>query len=583
MFPYLLISSAWAATVNGGIQVAAFPSALEFAGEALTGQTLNVSEDEVSGADVACYDTVGIQDFNVAVPLDAVELEYNDDTLIVDIHFGRIHGEGMILFGADDDTWDACPSFDTAINSVSLERGRLLVEFAAGMSDGEFILEIVETPTFTGDLETDIDWVPDALVLAFVEDTIFDTVEDLIVERVPEIAMGLLGNSLYAGQIGDIELDVQLSDVQMQNALMIGMDVDAAWLGEGCPVSGVLEEPGGLSPRVDFGTNVESDIAVAITEHQINRLFFGAWEDGLLCFEAGPLYAAVETIEDLLGETIPNSDVELSFNRAPQFQIDEGRMTMVIDGLHLGVFGDVNGEQQSIVGLDASLRLAMEIRVDRTLSSFVFDLTSVDLDLETLVADPLISDRDAVSERLIAFLEGWAMATLADRIADVPIYGNLFEMAGIFLRVDQTRATQGAVQVFGTLYESDDPEVDTEPPDTQARISKANASKVHLAWNAVDNRDGPFAYSWRIDSGSWSYWSSEDGDSFATPDPGEHIIEVRARDAWLNVDLTPSVILFEVDTPADKNGCGCASARSGFGALPAFLCALFLGVGRRRE
>lgn len=225
----------------------------------------------------------------------------------------------------------------------------------------------------------------------------------------------------------------------------------------------------------------------------------------------------------------------------------------------------------------------MEIRVDRTLSSFVFDLTSVDLDLETLVADPLISDRDAVSERLIAFLEGWAMATLADRIADVPIYGNLFEMAGIFLRVDQTRATQGAVQVFGTLYESDDPEVDTEPPDTQARISKANASKVHLAWNAVDNRDGPFAYSWRIDSGSWSYWSSEDGDSFATPDPGEHIIEVRARDAWLNVDLTPSVILFEVDTPADKNGCGCASTRSGFGALPAFLCALFLGVGRRRE
>jgi len=583
MFPYLLIGSAWAATVNGGIQVAAFPSALDFAGEALTDQTLNVVEDEVSGTDVACYDTVGIQDFNVEIPLDGVDLEYNDDTLIVDIHFGRIHGEGMTLFGADDDTWDACPSFDTTINSVSLERGRLLVEFAAGMNDGEFMLEVVETPTFTGDIETDIDWIPDSLVLAFVEDTIFDTVEDLIVERVPEIAMGLLGNSLYAGKIGDIELDVQLSDVQMQNALMIAMDVDAAWLGEGCPVSGVVAEPGGLSPRVDFGTNVESDIAVAITEHQINRLFFGAWEDGLLCFEAGPLYAAVETIEDLLGETIPNSDVELSFNRAPQFQIDDDRMTMVIDGLHLGVFGDINGEQQSIVGLDASLRLATEIRIDRTLSSFVFDLTSVDLDLETLVADPLISDRDAVSERLIAFLEGWAMATLADRIADVPIYGNLFEVAGIFLRVDQTQVTQGAVQVFGTLYESDDPEVDTEPPDTQARISKANASKVHLAWNAVDNRDGPFAYSWRIDSGTWSYWSSDDGDSFETPSPGEHIIEVRARDAWLNVDLSPSVILFEVDTPTDKKGCGCASTQGGMGALPAFLCALFLGAGRRRE
>ena len=583
MFAFLFMNTAFAATVSGGIQVAAFPGALDFASELLTDQTLMIDEPEFSGTDVACYDTVGIRDLNAEVPLDRVELKFNDDTLIVDIHFGEIHGEDMLLFGSDEDLWDVCPSFETTINSLTLYEGRLLAEFAAFNRGGDFELKVIGTPTFTGDIESDIDWIPDDLVLTFVEDSIFETVEEMIVEEVPELVKDLLGNSLYAGEIGNIELDVQLADVQMENSLMIGMDVAAGWNGEGCPVTGVLSEPEGSNPSVQFNASTDSDIGIAVTEYQINRLFFGAWEDGLLCFEAGPLYAAIEAVEALMGDTIPNSGVELSFNRAPQFNIDETGMSMTIDGLHLGVYGEVDGEQKVIVGLDAAVTLDTELQIDHELSSFVFNLTNVDLELNALVADPLINDRQGVSDRLIGFLEGWAMDTLAARIADVPIYGNLFELSGMFLRVDELQAADGAVRIYGSLYDLSDPDVDTVAPDTEATIAKATAKTIRLAWSAEDNSNGPFAYSWRLDSGSWSYWTADAGDSFPTPEPGTHIVEVRARDAWLNTDPSPKAIVFNVPEPKPKKACGCSTGSPSLNWLTWVLGALFVGARRRQD
>ncbi len=583
MLALLWTLPAYATAVNGGIQITAFPGALDFAGEVMTGQTLYIEEPEVSGADIGCYDTVGIRDFNASVPLDIVDLEFRDDTIIVDVHFGAIRGENMTVYGTDDDLWDVCPSLEAQVNSVEVTQGRLLAEFSATASDADFDLNIVGTPTFTGDLTTDIDWVPDSLVLGFVEDSFFESVEALIAEEVPPLVKGLLGNSLYAGQIGDIDLDVQLTEVAVERALMLGMDVDAAWLGEGCPISGVIREPTGANPAVRFDPSTDSDIGIAVTEYQINRLFFGAWEDGLLCFEAGPLYTAVEMVEATLGEGIPNSDVEISFNQSPQFVIREDGMTMAIDGLHLGIYGDVDGERRALIGLDAGITLEAEIRVDHGLSSFVFDLSNVDLDLEALVADPLITDRNGITDRLVEFLEGWAMDTLANRIADVPIYGNLFEVSGLFLRVDEMTTEYGAIRVAGSLYESSDPDVDVAAPDTDAYISRTSADSVYVKWSATDDSDGPIAFSWRLNSGAWSYWTSESTGAVPTPEPGTHIIEVRARDAWLNTDPSPKAIVFRVDEAETSKGCGCATQPIPNAAFLWSIAAVIVGVRRRRE
>ena len=572
-----------AASVSGGVQVAAFPGALDFAGEVMTGETLYIEEPEVSGSDVACYDEVGIRNLNAIVPLNRVDLEFNDDTILVDVHFGTISGQNMDLYGVDADIWDVCPSIEATISSVEFRQGRLLAEFTVESLDDDFDIVLNAPPTLTGDLDTDIDWVPDDLVLAFVEDAILDAIEELMVDEVPPIIKSVLGNSLYTGQVGTVALDVQLEEVFLNDQLLLGMNVEAAWLGDGCPISGVISEPEGANPEVVFESARDSDLGIAITEYQINTLFFGAWEDGLLCFEAGPLFDAVEAVEATLGESIPNSDVELSFNQAPRFIIREGGMHMVLDGLHLGIYGDINGTRKALVGLDASIALEAEIRVDNALSSFVFDLSNVDLQLEALIADPLITDQNGVTARLISFLEGWAMDTLARRIANVPVYGNLFELSGLFLRIDQLAAEYGAVRVYGSLYDSTDPEVDVEAPDTDAYIAKTTPSSIHLAWSGTDDRNGTLAFSWRLNSGPWSYWTAEARGTVPTPTPGTHIVEIRSRDAWLNTDPSPKAIVFKVDERDGKPRCGCATQAPFRAGLPLLLTIILVGVRRREE
>ena len=175
------------------------------------------------------------------------------------------------------------------------------------------------------------------------------------------------------------------------------------------------------------------------------------------------------------------------------------------------------------------------------------------------------------------------MDTLARRIADVPIYGNLFEVSGLFLRVDEMSTEYGAIRAAGSLYDSSDPDVDVDPPDTDAYISRTTAESVHVKWTATDDGEGPIAYAWRLNSGAWSYWTSESTGMVPTPKPGTHIIEVRARDAWLNTDPTPKAVVFRVDEAEATKGCGCATQPAPHAAFLWSIAAVIMGVRRRRE
>ena len=107
---------------------------------------------------------------------------------------------------------------------------------------------------------------------------------------------------------------------------------------------------------------------------------------------------------------------------------------------------------------------------------------------------------------------------------------------------------------------------------------------IQVRAEAEDNSSGPFAFSWRLDSGKWSEWSGDAAFTIPMPTPGEHVIEVRARDTWLNVDPTPDVLFFDAVSVGDESGKGCqcassgASPRSLWVALPLML----MGVWRRR-
>ena len=156
-------------------------------------------------------------------------------------------------------------------------------------------------------------------------------------------------------------------------------------------------------------------------------------------------------------------------------------------------------------------------------------------------------------------------------------------MSGLFLRIDHLAAEYGAIRVYGSLYDSSDPDVDVEPPDTDAFISKTTSESIHVSWSGTDDRSGPLAYSWRLNSGPWSYWTAEERGAVPTPIPGTHIVEVRARDAWLNTDPSPKAIVFKVDESMAKRNCGCATQAPARTGVPLLLGLILLGARRRRE
>ena len=586
MISLFLWNAALAATVDGGVQIGLFDPGLEFVEDRYSGEVIHFAEEEVTGQNVACYNEVGISNFNIEIPLESIGLSLENQGLVIDIYFGEIRGQEMVLFGEDDDFFDLCPSFETNFNSFSLSQGRLLVETVPSLTEDGFDIAIIGEPAVSGTLTTDIDSVPDSLIASFIEDKILDSIKTLLIERVPSIASAVLQPSLFAGQVGDIALDVDLMDIQTSNrALLVGLDVDAGWLGEGCPVSGVAELPGGRSPTIDFGTGNGSAIGIGITEQQINRLFQGAWEDGLLCFDEGPLASVAETIEEAVEGTIDNGEVSILFARTPVFEMERNRATLSLNNVNLAMSGDIDGESTTLVYLEVDLTLGAEVQVEHDISSLVLDLTNVSLDVIDFQANALLKDGDEVEERMITFMEGWAVETLASRIDDVPIYGNLFHISDLFLRVTDIDISQGAVVVMGSLYNSDDPEVDMEAPDTSASIQAATRNNIQVEWNAEDNNQGPFAYSWRLDQGDWSDWTSENSGTISTPDAGPHELEVRARDAWLNTDETPTSILFMVGAPptGKDKGCQCSARPSGWSTIWWLTIVAIVGSRRRRE
>ena len=490
MFTLLLWNTAIAATVDGGVQIGLFDAGLKFIEDRYSEQVFTIEPTEVASDNVSCFNRVGIADFNATVPIDSIDLSMGVDHLVIDVHFGTIEGTEMVIFGEDDDTFDLCPEFSTGFNAFTLENARVLVEVIPELTATTFDVQISGNPTVSGDLTTDIDWVPDALIHTFVEDTIFERVEEMILERVPDIASTVLRPSLFAGQVGDIGLGVNLTDIHTdRKALLVGLDVEAEWLGEGCPISGVAREPVGLSPTVDFDDGEGAGIGIGITELQINRLFHGAWEGGLLCFDDGPLARFKEVIDAAVEPVINDGDISIVFPHNPVFYLDENQASFALDNVTLAMEGEVNGSNTELVQLEADLMLGAELRVDHEISSFVFTLTHVNLSVLDFQANALLKDSETVAQSLIQLLEGWAVDTLVKRIDDVPIYGNLFHVADIFLRVTDIETQDGMIVVMGSLYNSDDPEVDDEAPDTSAMIEAATSAFIDVSWEAEDDNN----------------------------------------------------------------------------------------------
>jgi hypothetical protein len=582
MLALSLITTALALPSEAGVQLALYAPGAELAGETIGSQVFDIAEPLVSG-EAACYDAVGIRDLNVHIPVREAYVELLEGAISVDIFFEQIHGEDMILFGEDEDWLDVCPSFETEFHSFQLNDARVRLTLQPWVDGDSVHLDVLGTPIISGEITTDIEWVPDVLITSFVEEAIWDAVSGRVTEAIPALVGELVDTSLYAGDVGDLRVAVDLVDVEIDSdAMVIGMDLDAEWRGESCLVMNPPTEPIGRTPSVDFGKGDGSDIGLGLTERQLNGLLLGAWADGLLCFEYGPLSGVLDAVGDSLSEPLEQAELELSFGAPPAFRLDSGRIRLDLNEFHIALIGMLDGLPVELFKLDADIEAAVELSVDADISSIVLSMVYVDLKVSELQADALLSEQDGAEERLVSFIEGWVMETVGARLQEVPLYGTLLNASSIFIRLDSVQVDNGALMMTASLFDADDSAVDTEPPNTEARIVSAGSDILELQWRGSDNKHEGLSYSWRIDGAEWSSWTQEERAEIPSPDFGPHIIEVRARDGWYNVDPSPAILSFEIPGPAEDKDDGCACSTST--QSPALSCLLLplLWVRRRR-
>lgn len=84
------------------------------------------------------------------------------------------------------------------------------------------------------------------------------------------------------------------------------------------------------------------------------------------------------------------------------------------------------------------------------------------------------------------------------------------------------------------------------------------AGNIHVFWSGKDpwlnTPTDELYYSWRLNGGEWSPFSSKTERTFLALDSGRHTLEVRARDRDFNMDPTPALSRFTVVPPVWRQG-----------------------------
>lgn len=564
ILPALLASpGAHADTVRGGLQAAVFGGGLEFVEDQLAGFTLDLAEDQVGG-EVGCYDALIVEDFNVHLPIDTVSLELGQGQLDITVRFDQIYAEDFEIHGEDGDYFDACIEFDADVDYVELEDAVLELSLSADVEDGQLALSVVGTPSLSGDLDSDIAWFPDDLALAYFEDTIFETISSQLGDALPGLVSEYLGDALFGTAYGEWSVEVGLDDAQASStALTLKASPSIAWTGtDGCPTADRDEGSPGSNPSLSFGSGDGSDLALGVTEGTVNELFLAAWRDGYFCFTEA-------NVDDFLGLIASAFEPEVagllgtaSLLEAPLITIDTEGLHFELGDIGAAVSGEIDGQREQLLEIRGDVSGTLELGLDQGLSSFTLSLHALELDIDRLEADHLVAEGSNGEAELRRFLEDWVGGWIADLAQDMVVFSSLYHAFDIAIRVDELHTDDGGLRVYFSLYEADDPQVDTIPPETEFAMVAATEEFVELAMWGSDDRLGPLAYAVQIDSGGWSAWSTDGLVRLTGLGEGISQIEVVARDSWLNVDPTPAIAWYEPGqlTESEK-ACACASAR----------------------
>jgi len=99
-----------------------------------------------------------------------------------------------------------------------------------------------------------------------------------------------------------------------------------------------------------------------------------------------------------------------------------------------------------------------------------------------------------------------------------------------------------------TLYRPDRAAPDTSLKNPPGGVVGVSSHLFEFAASDFETPPGGMRYSWRLDGGEWSGFGSEARVTVLDLANGTHTFSVRSMDQGLNVDPTPAVVTFQVDT-----------------------------------
>lgn len=584
----VFLATALAGDAQGGLQVQVFPTLIDKLASWLDGETYAVAKKDVS-AEYDCWDLLGVRNFNLDIPVEEVTLTPRNGELDIRLEFGEIRGEDMELYAVDEEWTDSCVEFEAWVSYVSLTDASLEAALTLDVDPDAFHFGFDGTPVITGDLDTDIEWFPDDIVLYFFEDEILAALEESIAEVVPGYLDEMVAETVLEGEYEDWSFGLEpVGATITSDGVWMEADASVGWSGDdGCPMRGV-DASDGRNPTLDFGDGDGSSFGVGLTERMVADLFLALYEDGYFCFTEENVQEFLLLVQDLFDPSVAGLGATAELGEAPEVRIDRDGIHFALSAVEIRVTGELDGQTRTLLDVTANLSGLLELSLDRPVSSFKLSVVDLDLDITRFDAEHLVVGDGSAERHLQDFLEGWVVDWAVKETQDVELYGSLWHLYGQVILVDRLEYEDGGLRLYCTLYDEDDPAVDSEAPETTAEAYKQGRDTVRISWGATDDRDGALAWSWRMDGRAWSSYTTEGFVDIAGVKDGTHTVEVVARDGWWNVDPTPALITFDVEALAAApsgggGGCGCEAGTGASGYVATALAVAWAGRRRRKN
>lgn len=560
MLSLLSALPALALPATGDLQVRLHAPSLAFAEAQAEALDPFVAEDDLHEDDVDCWDRVGVADFNLSVPLDVVTLEADQGVFRVDVAFGDLLGTGWTVYSVDEETFDTCPEFTIEVDRFAVLDGNFTGAVEPVVDGGAVSFRWVGTPTLDGEIDTDIAWVPDDLILFFVEELVFAQASAAVELALPPVLEAALAEPLLDGEYEGYDVTMSLEDAEVSGTgLAFGATTDVAFTGTpACDVPSGGAAPGGRSPELDLAQVGDSHLTVGLTEAFTNQLFFAAWESGAFCYEPESFQDLADKLDPIVDPDVTGLTGLASLDAPAALRFTSDGARLALTGQRLQIEGYRNGSAVQVV--DAVLDLDARVRFGFAPSLTALTVSLHDLDI-TFQQVRLDGGLGGFGERVRALVQEWLASALEKELKRIPVFDSLFYASGIAIQIESVQAEDGGVAIALQLYDEDDPAVDRVAPETTARLVAAGKTRAEIAWSGTDDRDAPLAWAWQIDGQGWSDWTNDTSVVVDDLAEGQHSFTVKSRDAWLNEDPSPARVGFRPQAANPALGCGCGTLR----------------------